>query len=56
MCFHMADNFYKTFLPGFLGTSKGTSHAEEGHHHHLILLLALCFMFSLYNIPIAKIV
>lgn len=58
MCFHIADNFYKTFLPCFLGMGKGTSHAEAGIHHHLTLLpdLFLCFTFSLYNIPLAKLV
>lgn len=56
MYFHIADNFHKTFLPCFLGMGKGTSHTEEGLHHHLALLQALCFMFSLYNTPIAKLV
>lgn len=56
MYFHIADNFHKTFLPCFLGMGKGTSHTEEGLHHHLALLQALCFMFSLYNTRIAKLV
>lgn len=41
MYFHIADNFYKTFLLCFLGMGKGTSQTEEGLHHHLPFLPAL---------------